>query len=496
MNIPLEARERGSILALLLVLGMGLAFLLTFILQQGRVEARSARTQRESVRAFYAAYGELEKAQRMLAESEYTTDNKNSILQAALARPDGRIPGSNVYVEPLADGGWFNMFAAVSYGSDYQRVVRQVFRECDSFASYNLFVDQHPVGISGTPSGAIHSNRRIQFFFAGGSYAHSVSAVEGFEFLAGATPDNTTLNAANSAAAEVDLQLSPEDDTHLDELRTNALPELTFDETVDLKIDLYVNDGSQWIEIERWSKPEVTSITEDVVVGYEQVNPDEGPIYESQTREVKVPGQLLETRNQLMPENGLIFSGGEILRLEGEVIGRLTIASAESIRITGNIVYQDEEGDAAMLNGDKPWLPYEENPDYDNRATLGVIAQKDVLYTTSVPENFELHAALLAVTGRVGIEGITLDADGNVTAYDQLLDPFGDPRGGTFKKNSIRRFGGITTALRPVETYVESGILSGFNTGRSAFDRNLIDGPPPFFLTRNRPRFLATSLVE
>ena len=78
--------------------------------------------------------------------------------------------------------------------------------------------------------------------------------------------------------------------------------------------------------------------------------------------------------------------------------------------------------------------------------------QTNVLYSRSVPSSLEINATMAAIEGRVGISGVGLDGDGDVTRYDRR-----------FSKRSVRRLGGITTNKRPVETYMEGGLFkSGF----------------------------------
>ena len=166
--------------------------------------------------------------------------------------------------------------------------------------------------------------------------------------------------------------------------------------------------------------------------------------------------------------------------------------------ITDNLVYRDADGDPAYLNGDRPGSPYEPNPDYDNDATLGIIAQNDIVYDRSVPQNLELNASLLTLTGRVGIEGVVLDDDGEVTSFGDFRDEYGRPESGvTFMKNSIRRLGGVTTAKRPVESvFGPDGIDSGFNVGQTVFDTSLLSQPPPSYLKRDAPRFFPSQIVK
>ena len=83
--------------------------------------------------------------------------------------------------------------------------------------------------------------------------------------------------------------------------------------------------------------------------------------------------------------------------------------------ITGSLVYVDGDGDSAYRNGGDHSLPYEPNDDYEGSSVLGVIANNEILYTDSIPNDFELNGSFLSRTGRVGITGIKLDEDGNAS---------------------------------------------------------------------------------
>lgn len=654
-----------------------------FVVEQGHAEAKQARFRLSATEALYESYGELEKARLLIREAGYDGTGRNSVIQNALLQPGRRIPGTRVILDPLpgdASGAWYSMTARVPYETHYERIVTQPVREYDYFSSYLLFVDKHPAGISGQPLGSIHTNRSIQFFFPGGIYRYPISAVEGAEFHAGATLDNTELSERFNPAADpvaLDSALGELGGAGFDEIAEQVTSDFNFaDPGLDVALELFVKDGSQWVKAETWTRAVVQDKIQDVVVGYKDVNPHdvtitkttqvsagfeertrdvqvldhyetvtetkEVPVYEDATRTVDVPvykfvedtvdvpvyktatrtvlkqawiplddssggttvggdgedanlgywgykeveetytttevdhyekktvtkkvfdymDQKTETYRQLTgyetisypvekpvyrtetetytveifddvdstetitvydkepiyeqktvkekiapkkiatvsmpaPENGLIRVAGNIRSLKGKVIGRLTIASEGQIKITNNILYRDEKDRRAFVNGDKPWLPYEPNPDYQGSAALGLLAQNDILYTRDVPDNFEVNATMASITGRVGIDGVVLDDDGEIVAENKIYNDYGEDINRTFRKNSIRRLGGITTAKRPVETVVRNGsITAGFNVGRAVFDQNMVANPPPNFLSVEKPRFFSMSIVR
>ncbi len=224
---------------------------------------------------------------------------------------------------------------------------------------------------------------------------------------------------------------------------------------------------------------------------------DQEPVYETVYDPVYVPREKVEEKQLPFPENGIIFAEGDIISVSGDVVEQVTIATEGSMKITGNLVYRDCDGDPAYLNGDEPDLPYEPNPDYENSAVLGLIARNDILYTNDVPDNFEINASMLSLEGRVGIEGIELNGEGEVVAYNKIMDQFSRLTNEAFGKSSIRRLGGITTCRRPVDSVIMDGrIRAGFQHGRSAFDTMVLACPPPCFMEMPVPRFFATQIQQ
>ena len=57
------------------------------------------------------------------------------------------------------------------------RLVSALVRENEPFSSFVFFQNRATLGVSGAPRGLIHSNEDIEFYFAGGKYVDSVSAV-------------------------------------------------------------------------------------------------------------------------------------------------------------------------------------------------------------------------------------------------------------------------------------------------------------------------------
>jgi hypothetical protein len=173
--------------------------------------------------------------------------------------------------------------------------------------------------------------------------------------------------------------------------------------------------GSQQVQI---GTEEVVH-TAEVIDHYEPMSRTEmQPVYTTiretdGTRWTWKNAEMVDTAT--VPADGLIYIAGNITKLEGNLNGRVTVATNGHVLITGSLVYTDADGDKAYLNGDDHTQAYEPNTDYDGTSVLGVIADDEILYTRDVPDNFELNGSFLSRSGRVGITGIELDEEGNAS---------------------------------------------------------------------------------
>jgi len=256
------------------------------------------------------------------------------------------------------------------------------------------------------------------------------------------------------------------------------------------------------------------------------------PIYEEQTievtEEVPIYNEITKTKTSheyqppvALPEKlvwvndieGTIFIDGRITQLGGELNGRLSIVSTDKVRVTDDIRYVDDDGDTAMLNGSKTTESYMRNPEYNGSSVLGVIAADDILFTWEMPDKAEVNATLLSVGGRIGVDGILLDADGNPVADSystrkQLLTPeeyereraydrSGNYKSNDFVKDSLRRLGGLISNERIIETFIRARrdgtayVADGFKRGSMRYDFNLRFNPPPNFIEIPRPAVAA-----
>ncbi len=559
--------EQGSVLLvfvfLTLVLGTGVTFLMT----NTQVAWAEFDGRFERDRALQEAIGDLEIARWELRNSTYSSGS-NDLIQDSLA--GGVLPESGVQIEEVPGvPGWYTISAAVDHPHGVS-LVQQTVRETESLASYNMFVWDHPIGISGQPRGSIHTNRYLEFYFPDGLYRDSVTAVEGHEFKAGATTSNTAfLGAFDTNSEKVELEFMLDQDAFLEDFRAAVKPDFLIPEEHEADLRFFRKGSDQWVEIKEYTKPTIEKVpatkTKKKQIGghwetkivnekikekqtimvdkpvYKQVwVPTEGggsiasggaggsagyykkviDYYEQVPKEVwktvgtkqvekevwvkeyeyyevdynkKVyqKGTLVRSEKLPLPDNGILFAEGKIKALRGEIVGRVTVGTADEMKITGNLQYVDGSGEKAFKNGTNPGLSYEPNQKYDNNAVLGLVSAGDIIYSRKVPNNFEINASMISLQGRVGIEGVVLDDNGNVDAYNQLYDEWGRKKNNwKFKRNSIRRLGGVSCAKRPVDTVVDgNGIASGFQKGIQIFDGKLLTSPPPLIPAKDEPTF-------
>jgi len=652
-------------------------------------------------------------------------------------------------VDPFGDSDSYFVIEAAGRAGDTVRMVSALVRENEPFSSFVFFQNRATLGVSGAPRGLIHSNNKLAFYFPNGSYVDPVSAVSGFEYVAGATTANTSLRDANAEATAISL-----DQVDFNELKGKA-DVYTGEAGIDAEIFFSSNGG---LEVRPWSPPrydiveksntyqkyvgfhyetvmetqsvkvgtqkvpyteqvvdyyvkqpyvvteqvqvgtktetyyvteqvqvgtktETYYVTEQVQVGtktvtkYNTVTTQTGtkqvpvttqePIYSTRTvtkyRSVKVwvpyssgdagggtavggggagalgewvtvqepyteqetyisgyktvttyktepvytttqvpytvqepvyeTRQVAKTRTVPVYENrqvaktkttpiyemqqvtkykdvpvyktvtkyktvdvfedkqvavqkkvddyetvtdtwteeffvsavslpkqkftlsedkgSTLYVDGRVLRMQGDLKGRLTVVGNESVRISNNIRYVDSKGELAMKNGSDYTKTYERNEKYTGHTVLGVIAREDVLFTSKMPLSAEINGTLMSVNGRVGVDGFWAKEDGELAKdsssarktyltaererQERAYDQYSNWRTKTFVGDSLRRIGGVISNNRIMETYVTvdkdgmSKVDAGFKRGNMKFDINLLFNPPPNFVEVPRP---------
>ncbi|MEM8885540.1 MAG: hypothetical protein AAGD14_15855 [Planctomycetota bacterium] len=234
-------------------------------------------------------------------------------------------------------------------------------------------------------------------------------------------------------------------------------------------------------------------------------------ITENWVEEVYIKPELIETTEITLQSGsgGTMYIDGRINKLQGKLDGRLTIVANEQVRVTGNIQYVDSNGNTAMSNGTASdyTKKYERNSSYTGNSTLGVISRDDILLTSSIPSYAEVNGTLMSVGGRVGIDGFVTKDTGDLTksstknreryyTAEQLEAYRAYQKTGwkekKFKKNALRRIGGVISNNRILETWIRtkkgiSEVQHGFVSGNMQFDINLLFNPPPNFVEVPRP---------
>lgn len=147
-------------------------------------------------------------------------DNKNDPLYGFISGTNVRVYSGRDYikrlmrlrgepvteVDPFGDSDAFFVLEAAGRAGGTVRLVAALVRENEPFSSFVFFQNRATLGVSGSPRGLLHSNESIAFYFPNGSYLDPVTAVTGFEFQAGATPQNTNLRDANPEANRIELE--------------------------------------------------------------------------------------------------------------------------------------------------------------------------------------------------------------------------------------------------------------------------------------------------
>jgi hypothetical protein len=170
---------------------------------------------------------------------------------------------------------------------------------------------------------------------------------------------------------------------------------------------------------------------------------------------------------------------------------RMTFASGSNVYLQDSIVYATPDASGALqtrfLNGANKAKDYVPNPAYTGTAVLGILAERDIVYTSDLPNQTEINATLLCKNGEVRVQGLQVNPDGTVTET-----------AGGWVKLSLRRLGSLITNWRPVSSYVDSSntVTRGFVYAKSRFDSRQRINPPIGFPTLTRPRVVATVVKE
>jgi hypothetical protein len=200
-----SADERGVVLIVMLILFLGFGGIAYGSLTMVVVENQKNLKHFNALQAQAIAEGELEIAKNIVNASAYTGDMRNQVIADALDTADQSIPGTNVRIERVGATNYFRLQTTAIHAG-VRKQAEAVVRSASPVSMWNLFVIDHPVGVSGRPRGAIHTNKSLDFYFPSGNYRDAVTAGEGFRYLAGANTENTDFGSvANPSAPTFDM---------------------------------------------------------------------------------------------------------------------------------------------------------------------------------------------------------------------------------------------------------------------------------------------------
>jgi len=555
-----RTRERGSVLPVCIVVVAGVGATVTTFLGRALVEQNRVRQEAAVERAAWRAQGALELAKNVVLNAPMV-NGQNSALSAALASNPPLIAGTPVVIEPAGPARWYRLSARGTFAGS-ESLAQCLVRDGTVYVAYNYYIEDDNLGVSGQATGRIHTNKTLELYYSGGVYTDLVSAGTGFTYKSGADASNTTfLGGSNQNAASKTL-LDNVDFAGLKTSAAYVAPaglvaEVTLNKTT-VTIKLYSASSTvsvagtktqkvltgytttivqspvyvtvwDWVPVTTSSKVWVdgpppdsggstgggTDIagggsvptgywvtTKTTTLVYKQVKvvdhyvdtTTQTPVYSyvtiPSTVTQSVKGTLQSTVTQ--PASGVIYIPGTISSLKGDLNGNLTLVTDSTVTIKGNMRYIDSNNKYAYLNGTNPSAgDYVPNPAFVRNHSLAVIAAGDITYymheDSGVPNNFEINGSLISTTGRVGISNITVSSSGSVSVS-------GDEQ----KFNSIRRFGTIMSAKRPISTVLKSdgSLRHGFLTGASVYDSNLLTGPPPACPTDGQVEFLESMRLD
>jgi len=398
-------RQSGTILVtVILFIAVAIAALAAISSSRVVSESEHQKVLEQESRAYNDAYAQLQLALNVVNSSAYTDENRNIELlnsingdyggtaagdpdsqEAWLQDPEviihGKIKGTDVRayrgrdyikrlqklkgeeitdVDPEGKSDSYYVIESAGRSGDTVRLVSALIRENEPFSSFVFFQNRHPLGVSGSPRGLIHSNDTVEFFFPNGNYVDMVSAVNGFGYEAGATETNTNLADANPDATPINLEA-----VDFADLKAKADTFVGTD-GLDAEIRLYA-DGRMRIRQytpPHWEDVEM-SVTNDVLVGYQTVTVTEtqqvqvGTVQEARIRQVQV-GTVTETYFVDVPvyENQTVTKSKVVKVYENrpvEYTERVPIYELQTVTCTRQVQvfvpYNDDPGGGTAVGG-------------------------------------------------------------------------------------------------------------------------------------------------
>ncbi len=129
-------------------------------------------------------------------------------------------------------------------------------------------------------------------------------------------------------------------------------------------------------------------------------------------------------QNTALPANGVIYVKDGNATVKGTVKGQATVGTNRTIYINGHLAY----------NTDPRITP-------SSTDVLGLVANNDITVTTTAPNNLEIDAVLMALTGSFQVDRFWENIRGNMVQYGGLINNVSGPTG-VFDPASATLFGG------------------------------------------------------
>lgn len=476
MKMQLRRRDSGNATAIALLATILLAALASALATVSFSVNQTGAGLDNSVLAGYAAEAGLEEVKVAIATSDYTLSDGNTWLaENALPFDENRrdfpaaddVPvlddlqvGTHEHRQDVETDVWIyamddvaRKFRAVSRSrvGGIEVVLAQDIRARDSFARFATFVDEGTLRFGKTSvRGDVHSNDRIEFHYGDAKFLDRVTAADGFAFHNGAHEGNTSFRDQNRHASHIplpsvtDVSAFGQFSSGLYDVRSSNEAYAVPGEILDARIEL-LGDEVRIIAIARST------------------------------------GEVVKDSLLPLPADGVLFVEGNVTSIQGKVSKRMTLTTPGKINVTGNIVYADGDGDAAMRlekDGeavDPATLPpgtawkeedgyrYVPNPDFDlggdDRPALGLMAGYQITLDSSAPHDLEIHAALFSAASN----------------WQADLD---------VQRGNLRILGSITTKTPGARAQGSMGYSA---SGEYVYDAALLENPPPHWLQVDAP---------
>ncbi len=186
-----------------------------------------------------------------------------------------------------------------------------------------------------------------------------------------------------------------------------------------------------------------------------------------------------------VPTNAVVYCDCEIDGVEGEIVDRVTVASATGcVKISDDIEYEDRHHrNPYKYNPSAPpgWPDFTPDNHYRGEACLAIMAKKDILLSNhnGNDNNLVVHGVLAAGVGDPPMDGAIRWFDTTETGWNTLM-------------SDLRIYGAMIADGVMTSTGMVIGHFKGWSSGGTPFggytnskivyDQSLRSSPPPHFM--------------